>query len=988
MQWLCARLTWFAMLLLLASQVLAEDLRQQFGTKSTACAQALLDSNTFKQAGDLKSALKSAEDAVTFDPQCVNALGWLGTMKIEQGFVEEGIEYCKRAVARSQQQWNGQIDNLAAEYCINLGLTFIKLGKLDEAFYWFSKEILLDPGDYHKQNWKAYRNMAIASMKSGDALSAAMQASQAKQAAPNKVEDEMIQTFTSQIEPSAVAFKLLTPVKAPSQPRAKRTSKGSLKRLPNLEAALKQLEHVTGMARICETNGILVYNSTTNICVFVSATARTVKPFALPEPIMKATAPGKTIFAITVAGTSLLEIGLDGKLIKSYRLPGKANDVAICPRTGIAFLSINDSIHLLSLESGKTVETELLGQLVACDPAQRIVYSAYKRGSQPRSGQILIGGRPVLFHSTPSSKDDLDLLFQGVYYNNGKIMLCAVREKAAWNGFSLDVSPDGDLVTVTGGGGYRGPDGDGYGTGVLVSQSLGQLEGFYPCSAYSKSAQFNPVTKQLAVIGTADIHVYNLGSQPAAFTEKGSFSGVAGWSPDGSLLLAGLDKEGIRAYENSLNPEEEEAYRKARTQTRDASAGLQARAEGPAVGTAESRKMPELAQFTPATTIGEAKVKAKAGAQSATTSGPPLVTDVAIYTKDSALLTKVSSILSNLKPQDVGLAVYQLKGILKDRPGFPPATCALGYAQCANNNATEGISLLIEAVRADAGQSTITSEALFYLGEAYLKAGREAEALDCLATGLLADKDHGMTIQLVTPLMKKHGIVYRGGDETAPLGANIPAAASSAPRLDWPAHRKSEKPLSTEELFMLVAQRTASIKTDSGHGSGVFITDDGYLLTNQHVVQNRSRSIEVTMFAAKNGKVEKAGVSSASIVYVDRENDIALLKVNQPQAGQKGLSISKDAPPTGMKVFAIGSPGMSERVLEQSLTEGIISSNQRMLDGQSWLQHSAAINPGNSGGPLVSQYGEIVGLVTMKANLENVGFAIPAARLRQILNPR
>ena len=303
-------------------------------------------------------------------------------------------------------------------------------------------------------------------------------------------------------------------------------------------------------------------------------------------------------------------------------------------------------------------------------------------------------------------------------------------------------------------------------------------------------------------------------------------------------------------------------------------------------------------------------------------------------------------------------------------------------------SATEGISLLIEAVRADAGQSTITSEALFYLGEAYLKAGREAEALDCLATGLLADKDHGMTIQLVTPLMKKHGIVYRGGDETAPLGANIPAAASSAPRLDWPAHRKSEKPLSTEELFMLVAQRTASIKTDSGHGSGVFITDDGYLLTNQHVVQNRSRSIEVTMFAAKNGKVEKAGVSSASIVYVDRENDIALLKVNQPQAGQKGLSISKDAPPTGMKVFAIGSPGMSERVLEQSLTEGIISSNQRMLDGQSWLQHSAAINPGNSGGPLVSQYGEIVGLVTMKANLENVGFAIPAARLRQILNPR
>ncbi|MBM4163917.1 MAG: trypsin-like serine protease [Lentisphaerae bacterium] len=323
---------------------------------------------------------------------------------------------------------------------------------------------------------------------------------------------------------------------------------------------------------------------------------------------------------------------------------------------------------------------------------------------------------------------------------------------------------------------------------------------------------------------------------------------------------------------------------------------------------------------------------------------------------------------------------------MKEKPGFPPATCALGYVQCANNNASEGIPLLIEAVRADAGQSTVTSESLYYLGEAYLNTGREAEALDCLATGLLVDKDHEMTIHLITPLMKKHGIAYRDGVEIAPPDVNILDSASL--KLNWPPHWKTEKPLSAEELFAVVAQRTASIKTDSGYGSGVFITDDGYLLTNQHVVQGPSSSIDVTLFAVKNGKVEKAGVSTASIVYVEHENDIALLKVNKPQAGQKGLSISKDAPSTGMKVFAIGSPGMGERVLDQSLTEGIISSNQRVIEGQSWLQHSAAINPGNSGGPLVSQHGEIVGLVTMKARMENVGFAIPAARLRQILNQR
>jgi serine protease Do len=151
------------------------------------------------------------------------------------------------------------------------------------------------------------------------------------------------------------------------------------------------------------------------------------------------------------------------------------------------------------------------------------------------------------------------------------------------------------------------------------------------------------------------------------------------------------------------------------------------------------------------------------------------------------------------------------------------------------------------------------------------------------------------------------------------------------------------------------------------------------------VVQEPSSSIDVTMFAMKNGQLEKSGVSPATIVFADAGQDIAVLKVAKPAAGQKGLSISKDPPATGMKVFAIGSPGLGDRVLEQSLTEGIISSNQRKIEGVSWLQHSAAISPGNSGGPLVSQYGEIIGLVTLKSKLENVGFAIPGTRIREAL---
>jgi serine protease Do len=76
--------------------------------------------------------------------------------------------------------------------------------------------------------------------------------------------------------------------------------------------------------------------------------------------------------------------------------------------------------------------------------------------------------------------------------------------------------------------------------------------------------------------------------------------------------------------------------------------------------------------------------------------------------------------------------------------------------------------------------------------------------------------------------------------------------------------------------------------------------------------------------------------------------------------------------------------------LRQTLSEGIIASADRIIAGQKLIQHTAAVNPGNSGGPLLSPFGEIIGIVTSKAELENVSFAIPAARIIEILkeNPQ
>ncbi|MFZ4395001.1 MAG: trypsin-like peptidase domain-containing protein [Kiritimatiellia bacterium] len=979
--------------LIFAFPSLAEDMRNDFGTRSTVCAEALDKAIRLSGEKQQAAALQQILRAVKADPKCDLATYWHASILMDMGDFDQGVEIGTRMVEAARVKPEGPLSLVPVSMAIDMGLAYGKLGNLTESSYWLSQAILLDMKDASSSQWKAYRNMSINSYRSGDALSALLQALKAKELAPTRVTDDMLREIAKELRSGQPCINILSfnRMPVPTQ-HPVRANPAKMTRSAETEARLEQNFKLAAVVSIPGRKLVyLFYKDLLQVDAIETGSGQVTK-IQISAPVAAAIGSPDTLFLCSAKAPTLEALSLAGKPVRSYALPGVATSVAVCPLTQQAFLAISDLIHVLDLTTGKIQATDLVGQVVRIDAPRGLVYSTFKPEDRREPNHMFMNGRPVFFSSVGDMFKDQNVIFKGAYKRGGLTAVAAIRTEAASNGYTMDVSRDGQWITVTGGGGYRGPGGlQGYGTGVLFADDMARLEGFYGINAYPQTAVFNPVTDQLALVATEELKVFNLGADKEGFQAAGKFCSVAQWSPDGAWLFVGNSEKGSRVYRNTLTTTDEQTFaviqRAIQAMDQSAAASNQVATVRP-VAPAESRKMPALAQFTPATTLSSAKVKAAAGSKSSTQGGPPFVTDVPLYAKDSALLAKIQNSLSDFKKQEAGLVVYQLKGILKEKPGFPPTTCALGYVQCVNNNAKEGIPLLIESVRTDAGQSTVTSEALYYLGEAYLKEGREAEALDCLSSGLLVDKDHEMTIQLVTPLMKKHGIAYRDGVASAPPDVNTPATTSGVPKLNWPPHWKTEKPLSAEELFEVIAHRTASIKTDSGYGSGVFITDDGYLLTNQHVVKNRSSSVDVTMFAVKNGKVEKAGVSTASIVYVDRENDIALLKVNQPQAGQKGLSISKDAPPTGMKVFAIGSPGMSERVLEQSLTEGIISSNQRMLDGQSWLQHSAAINPGNSGGPLVSQYGEIVGLVTMKANLENVGFAIPAARLRQILNPR
>lgn len=206
---------------------------------------------------------------------------------------------------------------------------------------------------------------------------------------------------------------------------------------------------------------------------------------------------------------------------------------------------------------------------------------------------------------------------------------------------------------------------------------------------------------------------------------------------------------------------------------------------------------------------------------------------------------------------------------------------------------------------------------------------------------------------------------------------------------------RDEGSLTATEAFEKVKPAVVTISTKSiqeiygglysqqveGLGSGFIINEDGYILTNYHVIEN---STEVTVLLSDGNQ------ASATVVNYDAGMDIAMLKLADgtsiPGVAELGDS---DALYPGEDVIAIGTPLSKE--FAQTLTKGVISAVGREVQSESGsalnvIQTDAAINAGNSGGPLVNTKGQVVGINSMKignsgssnnASVEGMGFSIP-----------
>ena len=164
-----------------------------------------------------------------------------------------------------------------------------------------------------------------------------------------------------------------------------------------------------------------------------------------------------------------------------------------------------------------------------------------------------------------------------------------------------------------------------------------------------------------------------------------------------------------------------------------------------------------------------------------------------------------------------------------------------------------------------------------------------------------------------------------------------------------------------------------------GTGSGVIISEDGYIVTNNHVIKDATE-LEVTL---NNKKVYKA-----KLIGTDAKMDIALLKIDTEDKLPYSTFADSDQVKVGEWVLAVGNPYN----LTSTVTAGIVSAKARNLDTngiQSFLQTDAAVNPGNSGGALVNTRGELIGINTMisspTGSYAGYSFAIPSNITRKII---
>ncbi len=185
----------------------------------------------------------------------------------------------------------------------------------------------------------------------------------------------------------------------------------------------------------------------------------------------------------------------------------------------------------------------------------------------------------------------------------------------------------------------------------------------------------------------------------------------------------------------------------------------------------------------------------------------------------------------------------------------------------------------------------------------------------------------------------------------------------------------------------IVGPSVIKVSTPGGLGSGVMINEEGFAITNAHVIQGET-DLEVTVWLPQSdGSLQRTTIEEVEIIAINNHLDLALLRITHPENVSFDFSFLEKAESiaVGQPVFAIGNPLGFER----SMSQGVVSTKQRSFDGLTYIQTDTAVNPGNSGGPLFNTKGEVVGITNMGIMAaESLNFAIPTRYVKDFISNR
>ena len=247
----------------------------------------------------------------------------------------------------------------------------------------------------------------------------------------------------------------------------------------------------------------------------------------------------------------------------------------------------------------------------------------------------------------------------------------------------------------------------------------------------------------------------------------------------------------------------------------------------------------------------------------------------------------------------------------------------------------------------------------------------------------VSDRDRAEILAFLSPSAEQHQSFSPGGSGVFSYADAVSSSAPSVVTI-YTSKTVTEKPHPLlddpvfSEFFGDQLQRRQRSHVETNLGSGVIIGSEGYILTNQHVIDGADE----ILISLADGRG-----SQAQLIGEDRETDIAILQI--PITGLAGIHVADQTIRVGDVVLAIGNP----LNVGQTVTMGIVSATGRNRIGlntfENFIQTDAAINPGNSGGALINARGELIGINTaifsQRVGAQGIGFAIPISLALDIM---